>query len=338
MKHKRIITALLAAVIGVGAALGGCGAKPAEKSEPITVDTRKEPIVIADSFQLPSPKSVNTFEYEPTEAAEKLAAHIEKYFHIDKLEPQDTCSGTFFDSRGQDENGSDIVFQQNTASGSFVYSATFSIPNNRIFMQANDGVRLESKKAELTAKAKAVAAEFEEVAGELMLSEVNKENWSVTTNIRAGTSFDEYSFDTYSFVFVPREKPQFQADENTVVTEQYSGDSFYILLRPDGEVINLYCGLTNAPLKKTGEEAMFTVEQLLAYETAMYESSLDGEGGPTVPDGQQMVITGCRLVYANNGVSYARCYPGVMLSYYLSGDPSQVIEEFEPIEFLRDGI
>ena len=83
---------------------------------------------------------------------------------------------------------------------------------------------------------------------------------------------------------------------------------------------------------------MFTVEQLLAYETAMYESSLDGEGGPTVPDGQQMVITGCRLVYANNGVSYARCYPGVMLSYYLSGDPSEVIEEFEPIEFLRDGI
>ena len=334
MKFNRAFAVLLALTIGASVLFGGCGKQPAG-NEPTTVDTRREPIVLADSFALPKLKSVNTFEYEPTVAAEQLASHVEKLFHIDKLEPQDTCDGTFFDARGKDDKGSDVTFQQNTASGSFLYSATFMVANNRVFMRANEGSSLAAKKGELTARAKAIAREFEEITGELTLANVNEETWSVTTNIKAGTDFDEYEFDTYSFLFVQKEKPRFQADENTVITEQYSGDSFYILLRPDGEVINLYCGLTNAPLKKTGEETMFTSEQLLAYETAMYKDSLEGEGGPLVPDGAQMVITGCRLIYANNGVSYARCYPGVMLSYYTTDSPSDVIEEFVPISFLN---
>ena len=338
MKYKRICAALLILSCCVGTALSSCRFTGADGKKPTAADTRKEPIVIADSFQLPALKSVNTYEYEPTEAAAKLAEHVKAYFHIDSLEPQDTCSGTFFDARGKDQNNSDVTFQQNTASGSFLYSATFSIPNSRIFMHENEGTAIESKKDALTARAKEIVAEFESVTGKLSLYEVNRETWSLVTNIKGGTDYQEYSFDTYSFIFVQTEKPRIQADDSTVVTEQYSGDNLYLLLRPDGEVINLYSGLTNAPLKKTGEEAMFTVGQLLAYEKAAYESSLEGEGGPTVPDGQQMVITGCRLIYANNGVSYARCYPGVMLSYYLSGSPADEIEEFEPISFLRDGI
>jgi len=337
LKRIHAVSCVLALSLCAANLFGGCNLQAIPQTES-TTEENKSVIVFSDSFKIPSPDHVNAYEYEQTEEAEKLVEHMEEYFGIEKLTPTENCNDTFFDARGADENGSEITFQQNTVSGAFIYSATFSIANNREFSKSNDASKLEKQKAKLTDKAEDIAEEFEDLTGELTLFRVTKETWSCTTNVTATYEFDEYSYDTYSFVFRQKDKTEFQVDDKTVCTEQYSGNDFYILLRPDGMVINMNCCLTKAPLKKVGEEKMFNVGQFLAYEQALYTDSLAGEGGPSIPNGEQKVFTDCRLVYTNNGVSSPKCDPGVVLSYYFSGSPSDIIEEYEPISFLRDGL
>ena len=52
MKRNRAFAVLLALTIGASVLFGGCG-KQTAGNEPTTVDTRREPIVLADSFALP---------------------------------------------------------------------------------------------------------------------------------------------------------------------------------------------------------------------------------------------------------------------------------------------
>lgn len=297
-------------------------------NEPTTDEisvTNDGKIIFADSVTLPETNTLNIFAFEQTDGAAQLKGKVETLFGIDSLESTENSVDQFFDSRGIDKNGSQITFQQNTVSGSFTYTATFSEENSKKYLESYSAINLGAMLPQLTEVAKNVAAEFASVTDELVFEKAEE----CESGFVIGE--DYYTYKACNFKFV-RKTPVTVTAADGFESQSTNDDFFLIELRPDGEVISISSYLTNAPMRISGAQEMFTLSQLSEYlekqEQQLYEEM--GHHNPT------RTVVSCKIVYIND-YCIGIYKPYAAVGYYFSTDPDMPLQELIPVSFIVEG-